>query len=86
MENYKNEIFGSLTLKQKRIHDIKSILKSNVIDLDYLFNNSLKKLESMSVIESERQIALENLRNLTSQLQKRRLSLKNDLKNKYFTI
>lgn len=86
MENYKNEIFGSLTLKQKRIHDIKSILKSNVIDLDYLFNNSLNKLESMSVIESERQIALENLRNLTSQLQKRRLSLKNNLKNKYFSI
>ena len=67
----KNTRFGSLTLKQKKINDIKEILKNDSIDLDYLFKDSLKKLDGLSVIEAERQMALENLRTLTTLLQKR---------------
>lgn len=67
----KNTAFGSLTLKQKKISDIKEILNNDNIDLDYLFKDSLKKLDGLSVIEAERQMALENLRTLTALLQKK---------------
>lgn len=67
----KNTAFGSLTLKQKKINNIKEILNNDSIDLDYLFKDSLKKLDGLSVIEAERQMALENLRTLTTLLQKR---------------
>jgi hypothetical protein len=85
MKNYNNEAFGSLTLKQKKLYEIKSILKNDNIDLDNLFKNSLNKLDSLSVIEAERKMALENLRNLTSQLRERSLNLKNNQNNEYFS-
>ncbi len=85
MKNYNNETFGSLTLKQKKLYEIKSILKNDNIDLDNLFKNSLNKLDSLSVIEAERKMALENLRNLTSQLRERSLNLKNNQDNEYFS-
>ena len=85
MKNYNNETFGSLTLKQKKLYEIKSILKDDNIDLDNLFKNSLNKLDSLSVIEAERKMALENLRNLTSQLRERSLNLKNNQDNEYFS-
>ena len=85
MKNYNNETFGSLTLKQKKLYEIKSILKYDNIDLDNLFKNSLNKLDSLSVIEAERKMALENLRNLTSQLRERSLNLKNNQDNEYFS-
>lgn len=85
MKNYNNETFGSLTLKQKKLYEIKSILKNDNIDLDSLFKNSLSKLDSLSVIEAERKMALENLRNLTSQLKERSLYLKNNQDNEYFS-
>ena len=69
-----NTAFGSLTLKQKKISDIKEILNNDSIDLDYLFKDSLKKLDGLSVIEVERQMALENLRTLTALLQKKDFS------------
>ena len=85
MKNYNNETFGSLTLKQKKLYEIKSILKNDNIDLDNLFKNSLNKLDSLSVIEAERKMALENLRNLTSQLRERSLNLKSNQDNEYFS-
>lgn len=85
MKNYNNETFGSLTLKQKKLYEIKSILKNDNIDLDNLFKNSLNKLDSLSVIEAERKMALENLRNLTSQLRERSLNAKDNQDNEYFS-
>lgn len=78
--------FGNLTLKQKKIYDITEILKKDNITLDTLFQNSIDKLETLTVIQAERQAALDNLRTLTSLLQTKRLREKVKSKSNYFTL
>ncbi len=86
MQNQTNSDFGNLTLKQKKLYDISEILKKDDVDIDILFKNSLQKLEDMTVIEAERQAAIENLRTLTTRLQTKRLRNKVKENNKYFTL
>ena len=86
MQNQTNSDFGNLTLKQKKLYDISEILKKDDVDIDILFKNSLQKLEDMTVIEAERQAAIENLRTLTTKLQTKRLRNKVKENNKYFTL
>ena len=83
-ELYSN--FGKLTLKQKKLNDITSILASEDKELDILFQNHLHKLEKLTVIDAERKIALENLRKLTIQLQTKRLRRNSKASCKYFTL
>lgn len=77
--------FGSLA-KRKRNYDIKTILQKNNKDLDYLFNDTKKRLKELNIAEVERQAAMENLRALTTQLQTRRLRNKVKSSCKYFTL
>ena len=83
-ELYSN--FGKLTLKQKKINDISDILSNEDRELDILFQDHLHKLEKLTVIDSERRIALENLRKLTIQLQTKRLRKNSKASCKYFTL
>ena len=83
-ELYSN--FGKLTLKQKKLNDITSILASEDKELDILFQNHLHKLEKLTVIEAERKAALEKLRTLTVQLQTKRLRKNAKSSCKYFTL
>ena len=81
MNNQTNSIFGHLTS-----NNIKSYVNSNTLQLDYLFKNSTSDLEKLSVVQAERQIALENLRNLTKELQTKRLRYKAKSFCKYFSL
>jgi len=79
--------FGTLTKSNKEEkYDIRKILNKDTMQLDYLFKNSLDNLEKLTVIQAERQIALENLRNLTTQLQTKRLRYNAKSACKYFTL
>ena len=81
--NYQtNPNFGKLTLQKK----IKSFVNKNDLDLNYLFENFKGGLEKLSVIQAEREIALENLRNLTKELQTKRLLYKAKSSCKYFSL
>ena len=86
MQNKIESTFGTLTKKKKKLHDITEILNAEKNVLDSLFRNSEIKLEKLTVIEAERQAALENLRTLTSLLQTKRLRSKVKAGNKYFTL
>lgn len=84
MEYQTNKTFGNLT---KKAHfDIKRVLNKDTMHIDYLFQNSFGKLEQLSVVQAERQIALENLRNLTKELQTKSLRYKAKASCKYFTL
>ena len=78
--------FGKLTAKNKERYNIRQILSKDNTHLDYLFQNSLDSLAKLTVIQAERQIALENLRSLTSQLQTKRLRYNAKSACKYFTL
>ena len=80
------ESFCNLTSKNREKKDIKRILNRDSFELNYLFQNSQKTLETMTVIEAERQIALENLRKLTEELQTKRLRYNAKSFCKYFTL
>ena len=82
MNNQTNPIFGRLTNNKH----IKSYVNSNTAQIDYLFKNHIGDLEKLSVIQAERQIALENLRNLTKELQTKRLRYKAKSYCKYFSL
>lgn len=86
MQNQAYSEFGNLTLKQKKLYDIGEILNKQDRDLDILFQNSMDKLEKLTVIDAERTAALENLRTLTTILQTKRLRSKIKSNNKYFTL
>lgn len=86
MQNQAYSEFGNLTLKQKKLYDIGEILNKQDRDLDILFQNSMDKLEKLTVIDAERTAALENLRTLTTILQTKRLRSKVKSSNKYFTL
>ena len=86
MQNQIENNFGTLTKKKKKLYDITEILNAGKSELDSLFKNSELKLEKLTVIEAERQAALENLRTLTSLLQTKRLRDKVKAGNKYFTL
>ena len=86
MQNQLENNFGTLTKKKKKLYDITEILNAGKSELDSLFKNSEIKLEKLTVIEAERQAALENLRTLTSLLQTKRLRDKVKAGNKYFTL
>ena len=86
MQNQAYSEFGNLTLKQKKLYDIGKILNKQDRDLDILFQNSMDKLEKLTVIDAERTAALENLRTLTTILQTKRLRSKIKSSNKYFTL
>ena len=86
MQNQLISNFGTLTKKKKKLYDITEILNAGKSELDSLFKNSELKLEKLTVIEAERQAALENLRTLTSILQTKRLRDKVKAINKYFTL
>ena len=86
MQNQIENNLGTLTKKKKKLYDITEILSSEKKVLDSLFKNSELKLEKLTVIEAERQAALENLRTLTSLLQTKRLRDKVKAGNKYFTL
>ena len=79
MKNQTNPIFGNLT-------KIKRTINKETMHIDYLFQDSNGKLEQLSVIQAERQIALENLRNLTKELQTKRLRYKAKSSCKYFSL
>ncbi len=78
--------FCNLTTKNKKNYNIKRILDKDSMEINYLFENSQKTLEEMTVIEAERRIALENLRKLTSELQTKRLRYNSKSFCKYFTL
>lgn len=78
--------FCNLTTKNKKDYNIKRILNKDSMEINYLFENSKKTLEEMTVIEAERRIALENLRKLTSELQTKRLRYNSKSFCKYFTL
>lgn len=78
--------FCNLTVKNKRKYDIKRILDKDSMEINYLFQNSNKTLETMTVIDAERRIALENLRKLTDELQTKRLRYNAKSFCKYFTL
>ena len=86
MKNQVKTNFGHLTNKKQKFYDITEILKKDSIVLDILFQNSTQQLEKLTVIEAERQYALENLRSLTTVLQTKRLRTKVKSTNKYFTL
>ena len=79
-----NPIFGNLT--KKTDCNIKRIVNKDTLQIDYLFKDSTGKLEQFSVIQAERQIALENLRKLTTELQTKSLRYKAKASCKYFTL
>lgn len=81
--NYMKQVFGQLTKKK---NNIIRVLNNDTMQIDYLFKNAQSELEKMSVIHAERQIALENLRKLTSELQTKRLRYKTKSSCKYFTL
>ena len=78
--------FGTLIRKNEEKNNIKRILNQDSVELEFLFNNVYGQLEKMTVISAERQIALENLRALTQQLQDKRLEYNSKEKSKYFTV
>lgn len=78
--------FCNLTVKNKRKYDIKRTLDKDSMEINYLFQNSNKILETMTVIDAERRIALENLRKLTEELQTNRLRYNAKSFCKYFTL
>ena len=78
--------FCNLTTKNKKDYNIKRILNKDSMEINYLFENSKKTLEEMTVIEAERRIALENLRKLTSELQTKRLRYNSKSFCKYVTL
>ena len=80
----KHNNFCKLTLKQKKLNDFPFINKQTT-ELDWLFEDSMEKLEGFSVIEAERRLALENLRELTRRLQNKRLQENMKEKLKYFS-
>ncbi len=75
--------FGTLTQKNKI--DIKTFVDSETKDIDYLFKNSRNQLEKLTVIDAERQIALDNLRKLTEELQGKPLAYASNSKFTFFT-
>lgn len=85
MQRKSNKEFGELS-RLRKLYNIREILNEKNEDLDYLFDKSLKHLENFQVIESERQMALEHLRVLTTQLQTRRLRNRIKSSCKYFTL
>ena len=78
--------FCNLTVKNKIKYDIKRTLDKDSMEINYLFQNSNKTLETMTVIDAERRIALENLRKLTEELQTNRLRYNAKSFCKYFTL
>ncbi len=80
--NYRN--FGNLTLKQKKINEF-SFLNKKTTELDWLFEDSMNKLNDFSVVEAERKMALENLRDLTKRLQNKRLQERMRSRLRYFS-
>lgn len=80
------DLFCNLTTKNKKQLNIKRILKKDTMELNYLFKNSNKTLEAMTVVDAERRIALENLRKLTDELQTKRLRYNAKAFCKYFTL
>ncbi len=77
--------FGTTANSRNSGINIKTIINKNTKELEYLFCNSRNKLEKLTVIEAERQLALENLRKLVAQLQEGRAYIKNQSDFKYFT-
>ncbi len=67
-----NKSFGSLTLNKSIIH-LKKILSNDDYAISYIFNDIDKHLKNLTVIEAERQIAFEHLRDLTKRLQSNRI-------------
>ena len=80
------DLFCNLTTKNKKQLNIKRILNKDTMELNYLFKNSNKTLEAMTVVDAERRIALENLRKLTDELQTKRLRYNAKAFCKYFTL
>ena len=78
--------FCDLTTNNKNQLNIKRILNKDSMELNYLFKNSNKTLEAMTVVDAERRIALENLRKLTNELQTKRLRYNAKAFCKYFTL
>ncbi len=77
--------FGALLDNANKKTNIKSFINQDTMELDYLFKNSNDKLEKLTVIEAERQLALENLRKLTQELKDRRLNYDEEPKFNFFT-
>jgi hypothetical protein len=77
---------NGLLTNNKQLYDVKEILNKDKKELDYLFKNSYENLEKLTVIEAERQLALENLRKLTIELQTKSLRYKTKSACKYFTL
>ena len=61
-------------------------LEECVKPLDYLFRTSGRRFKEISNIETERELALKNLRELTSQLQTKRLRFNAKSACDYFTL
>lgn len=74
-------------LFKKSVSDIniRKFINKDTKELEYLFKNSNKKLEGLTVIEAERRIALDNLRKLTQELKEGRLHYNNESKLNFFT-
>ncbi len=84
-ETYKKQ-YGNFGLLSKKPILLNNFQNSEKKEIDFLFKNSQKQLDSLNVFESDRQIALENLRKLIAQLQTKRLRLNIKSKSNYFTL
>ncbi len=71
-----NNTFGNLILKKNK----------EVSAIDFLFEKSYIHLKQFDIETSERQMALEQLRKLITQLQTNRLRNKIKTSSKYFTL
>ncbi len=67
------KLFGELITQYKQKLDIRKTVHKDTSVIDYLFKNSRSTMEKLMLGQSERTIALDKLRNLTTQLQNNRL-------------
>jgi len=71
--------------KSESSYDLNSLLNKNNRELDYIFKDTDKYLDELTVVQAERQVALNNLRLLTKRLQANRLKQKAKAFCKYFS-
>ena len=83
MQNQTNKNFGNL-IKKNQIIEKSISFGENAIN--FLFDDSKKNLDELGVIETERTIALEQLRSLTTKLQVQNLRNKIKSSSNYFTL
>lgn len=81
-----SENFVNINENMNEYFDVTEILKRDNLEIDYLFEEHEKSLRNFNIMEAERNMAMDNLRKLTTLLQTRRLRYKAREACKYFTL